>query len=296
MSDWLSIGGGALTARINPLGAELSSLTDAQGREWMTDADPAFWAGRSPLLFPIVGALNGGTYRHKGQEYALPQHGFARRRSFALIDSGADHATFQLTDDGDSRAVYPFAFALDAEYRIDGPSLTIACTVTNTGDEPMPASFGYHPAIAWPLPGNADKDGHDIAFDQPEPGLLARLSSGLIAGHDRPSPLIDGQILRLGDALFQDDALIWDGLASRAVTYRSPGGTTLRVEFPDADKLGIWSKPGARFVCIEPWWGIADPVGFAGEISEKPGIYLLAPGEERRFAIRISIVSTDRSS
>lgn len=291
MSDWLTIGGGALTARINPLGAELSSLTDAQGRERMTDADPAYWAGRSPLLFPIVGALNGGTYRHLGQEYPLPQHGFARRRVFTLVDSGADHATFRLTDDGDSRALYPFAFALDAEYRIEGSSLSIACTVTNTGDEPMPASFGYHPAFAWPLPGSADKDGHGIAFEQPEPAPLARLSGGLIAGHDRPSPLIDGQYLPLSDALFQDDALIWDGLASRAVTYRSPGGATLRVEFPDADKLGIWSKHGARFVCIEPWWGIADPAGFKGEISEKPGILMLAPGEHRRFSIRLILES-----
>lgn len=291
MSDWLSITSGALTARINPFGAELSSLTDAMSREWMTDADPAYWTGRSPLLFPIVGALNGGVYRHDGQEYALPQHGFARRRAFAVIEHGGDHARFRLADDADSRAVYPFSFTLDAEYRIDGNALTIACTAANTGDTPMPVSFGYHPAFAWPLPGNADKQGHVIEFDQTEPAPLARISGGLIAGHDRPSPLIGGNRLPLDDALFVQDALVWDGPASRAVTYRSPGGASLRIDYADADKLGIWTKPGSRFICIEPWWGIADPAGFTREISQKPGIRILAPGEARRFAMTITVIA-----
>jgi galactose mutarotase-like enzyme len=253
VSDWLSITSGALTARINPFGAELSSLTDAMSREWMTDADPAYWTGRSPLLFPIVGALNGGVYRHDGQEYALPQHGFARRRAFAVIEHGGDHARFRLADDADSRAVYPFSFTLDAEYRIDGNALTIACTAANTGDTPMPVSFGYHPAFALAAARQCGQAGacHRIRPDRACP--LARISGGLIAGHDRPSPLIGGNRLPLDDALFVQDALVWDGPASRAVTYRSPGGASLRIDYADADKLGIWTKPGSRFICIEPW-------------------------------------------
>jgi galactose mutarotase-like enzyme len=285
-ADWVTIGDGTLTAAVNPLGAELSSLTDAAGGEWMTDADPAYWSGRSPLLFPIVGALNGGCYRLGGESYALPQHGFARRRRFEQVERAADAVRFRLTDDDETRAVYPFAFALDADYRIADGALTIACTVTNRGAAPMPASFGYHPAFAWPLPGEADKSGHAIRFDLPETSALARLEGGLIAGSDRPSPLAGGRrTLALDDALFDADALIWTGLASRAVTYAAPGGASLRVAFPDADKLGIWTKPGARFMCIEPWWGLADPAGFAGEFSDKPGVMTLQPDEARTFAM-----------
>jgi galactose mutarotase-like enzyme len=72
MTDLVTISAGGLTARIAPLGAELCSLTDADGREWMTDADPAFWTGHAPLLFPIVGALAEGTLRDGEQAHALP--------------------------------------------------------------------------------------------------------------------------------------------------------------------------------------------------------------------------------
>ena len=73
----IEIANGRLTARINPLGAELSSLTDADGHQLMTDANPIYWSGRAPLLFPIVGRLMDDRYRVNGREFALPQHGFA---------------------------------------------------------------------------------------------------------------------------------------------------------------------------------------------------------------------------
>jgi galactose mutarotase-like enzyme len=287
--DWITIGDGGLSAAIDPMGAELSSLTDAAGGEWMTDADPAFWSGRAPLLFPIVGALNGGRYRLDGASYELPQHGFARRRRFELAARSANAARFRLTDDDATRAVYPFPFALDAGFELADGALTIACTLTNTGDAAMPASFGYHPAFAWPLPGEAGKDGHGIMFDAPEPDALAWLDGGLIAGTDRPSPLArDERTLALNDALFERDALIWLAPVSRAVTYAGPGGARLRVAFPEARQIGIWTRPGARFVCIEPWWGHADPAGFAGELRDKPGMLTLAPGATRRFAMTVT--------
>lgn len=287
-SDWVTIGDGELTAAINPFGAELSSLTDGTGREWMTDADPAYWSGRSPLLFPIVGALNGGAYRLGDARYELPQHGFARRRRFELVERAGDAVRFRLSDDAETRGVYPFAFSLDADYRLAGGVLTIASTVTNRGDTMMPASFGYHPAFAWPLPGEAGREGHSVVFDQPEHAPLARLEGGLIAGHDRASPLDrDGQTLVPSDALFAADALIWTSLTSRAVDYLGPGGARLRVGFSDAPALGIWTKPGARFLCIEPWWGYADPAGFAGDFSDKPGIMALAPDEARSFVMTL---------
>jgi galactose mutarotase-like enzyme len=290
LPDWITIERGTFAAAINPLGAELSSLTDAAGREWMTDADPAFWSGRAPLLFPIVGALNGGCYRLDGVEYAMPQHGFARRRAFDLVDRSEHHARFRLRDDAQTRAVYPFAFTLDADYRLTADGLTIACTVANPGDAPLPFSFGYHPAFAWPLPGERDRDGHVLRFEAPEPAPLVALADGLIADTPRASPLEpDRRTLALNDAQFAADALIWRGLESRAVDYLGPNGARLRVAFPDCDTLGVWTKPGAAFLCIEPWWGHADPAGFDGDFRAKPGATLLAPGESRTFTMQVSI-------
>jgi len=284
----IAISSDALTATIDPLGAELVSLRDADGRELMTDADPAYWTGHAPLLFPIVGRLNGDSYRHGGKTYSMPQHGFARRRTFTLVDHGPDHVRFRLTDDDATRAVYPFAFALDAIYRIVGTTLTVEVTVTNRGEAPMPASFGFHPAFAWPLPYGGAKEDHRIVFAQAEPGALNRIEGGLIGAADRASP-VKGDTLWLRDDLFDADALVWTAPASRALRYGTPEGPQLDIAFPDMPTLAIWTKPGARFVCIEPWQGHADPVGFTGEIGDKPGMIAIEPGDSRRFAMQVTL-------
>jgi galactose mutarotase-like enzyme len=285
----IEIASGQLCATINPLGAELSSLRDARGREWMTDADPAFWAGRAPLLFPIVGRLWEDKYRLDGRDYAMRQHGFARREEFALVERSAARALFRLTDNDATRAAYPFAFTLDAEFVAEGTTLGIAITVTNRSDGPMPASFGFHPAFAWPLPNSGARKDHRIVFARDEPEeLVALADGGCTAPEPRTSPL-DGRVLRLNDALFERDALIWAPAHSRSVRYACGDGPALRVDFPDSDRLGIWTKPGAKFVCIEPWNGIADPHGFTGEIWDKPGIHVYAPGESARFRMDLTL-------
>lgn len=278
----------ALAAAINPLGAELTSLRDREGREWMSDGDPAFWTGRAPLLFPIVGALNGGVYRFEGSEYALPQHGFARRREFALIEQAVDRAVFRLTDDEATRAVYPFAFALDAAFALAEATLTMAITIANRGDVPMPASFGFHPAFAWPLPGGGAKEAHRIVFAQDEAAPLNRIEGGLIGAADRQTP-VERDTLWLRDDLFADDALVWEAPASRSLRYGCEGGPELAIAFPGMPTLALWTKPGARFLCVEPWQGHADPAGFTGEIWDKPGMLRLEPGERRAFTMAVAL-------
>lgn len=283
----IDIASDRLTASINPFGAELSSLKDAAGREWMTDADPAFWTGRAPLLFPIVGRLMGDRYRLDGAEYPLPQHGFARRQPFELIEQSAGRAVFRLTDNAETRAVYPFAFILDAAFTLTGTTLAMDITATNTGDRDMPASFGFHPAFAWPLPGGGAKTDHRIVFEKDEGDLSAIILGGWMDDKPWPSPL-DGRTLHLNDQLFERDALVWNPVASQSVRYEGEAAG-LDIAFPDTPALGIWTKPGARYVCIEPWHGIADPHGFTGEIWDKPGIFRFTPGEARTFSMQVTL-------
>jgi galactose mutarotase-like enzyme len=285
----IEIASDVLNARINPFGAELSSLRDADGRELMTDADPAFWAGRAPLLFPIVGRLMGDKYRLDGEEYPLPQHGFARRERFALIEQTASRAVFRLSDNDETRKVYPFAFTLDAAFTLTGATLAMDITVSNTGDRDMPASFGFHPAFAWPLPFGRPRADHRIVFEKQEPAeLSAIVLGGWIAPENWPSPL-DGRGLKLDDAMFERDALVWERIESQSLRYDGGDGPGLEIGFAGMPKLGIWTKPGARFVCIEPWHGIADRQGFDGEIWDKPGILRFAPDEARTFSMQVTL-------
>ncbi len=293
MADLVSIASDRLTARIHPLGAELWSLADSEGRQLMTDADPAFWAGHAPLLFPIAGALAGDHYRLNGQAYAMPRHGFARRSEFALVEADEAHALFRLEANDATCAQYPFDFRLDMGFALEGATLAITATVSNLGDTPMPFSFGYHPAFAWPLPfGGASQD-HRIVFECDEPAPIRRLdpATGLVAPEPQPSP-VNGKVYAPAHADFEADALIWDQLASRSLTYGVPGQPQLRIDFPDTPMLGIWQKPGARFLCIEPWAGIADPLGFDGDFTEKPGVMILAPGAQQRLRMDVTLLES----
>lgn len=288
MADWITIGSGELTAAINPLGAELSSLTDAEGRELMTDADPAFWTGRAPILFPIVGRLNDDLLWVDGESYRMEKHGFARRSMFDAVDVTATGALFRTTDNVETREQYPFIFLLEIGFAIEGATLTMTAKIGNGGDAPMPFSFGWHPAFAWPLPYGAARADHRIVFDRDEPGLLKGLTPDGLIAEDRPSPVV-GNTLSLADALFERDALIWNPIQSQRLRYGATTGPQLDIAFPDTPQLGIWTKPGAGYVCIEPWHGIADTIGYAGDFHDKPGVNQLAPGAQWQCVLSVTL-------
>lgn len=280
-----------LSATVNPLGAELWSLRDADGRDLMTDADPAFWTGHAPLLFPFVGRLRGDRYRVNGAEYTLPQHGFARKRDFALVERDGASALFRLEADAGTRENYPFDFRLDMTFALTDTTIAMTATVSNRGDADMPFSFGYHPAFAWPLPYGAAVEDHRIIFEKAEPAPIRKVGSepALIALESVPSPVI-GNVLAPTYAMFEGDALIWDQLESRSLTWGAPDPPHLKIDFPDTPWLGLWQKPGAHYLCVEPWAGMADPVGFTGEVWDKPGVIRLAPGDARSFRMDVTLV------
>ncbi|WP_417612623.1 aldose 1-epimerase family protein [Parasphingorhabdus sp.] len=288
--SWISIESETLSARINPLGAELSSLQDGDGRELMTDADPAFWSGRAPLLFPIVGQLRDNQYRFNDTIYKLEKHGFARRQKFELIEQGQHHALFSLCANDLTRAQYPFEFRLEMAFEVAGDSLLMTATITNEDDKPMPFSFGYHPAFAWPLPYGRDIHDHRIIFEKREPAPIRRLEmkSGLVKDERQDSP-VKGRVFSPVHADFEDDAIIWDDLQSRSLTWGAAGDPMLQIDFPDTPMLGVWQKSGARYLCIEPWAGIADPVGFDGDFVGKPGLLMLDIGAQRSFRMKIRL-------
>ena len=280
------ISNGLLTVGVNTQGAELCSIKDANGTEYLWQADPAVWARHAPILFPIVGKLRDGRYELNGKPYELPQHGFARDISFELITQSKTTLVFQLSPTTETLRCYPFKFALNVIYQLNGNCLEIGYEVQNNGKEVMPFSIGAHPGFNLPGP----IDDCYLEFSQTE-ALNFRLlgSQGLLSEQTAP---VSGtlNILPLSKTLFDRDALILLDFKSGKISLRSrTSPRCLTVEFPEFPQLGIWAKPGAPFVCIEPWYGYADPEQPYGDIMNKPGIQLLAAGKSFVCTHRISI-------
>lgn len=277
-------------------GAELTSFTSlASGLEYLWQADPAQWGRHAPLLFPIVGKVPNDTYLYEGQAYKLPQHGFARDQEFQLISQDAHSLTLQRMASEASKKAYPFEFELRVRYELRGSVLTVGWHVRNPAAAPheLLFSIGAHPAFRCPLRPEAGEQFADYAFHFDHPVTLRRqlLRGGLRSGET--APVLAGQdFLPLTYELFADDALVFDHFDFTRITLRKTDktGPFVRMQFDGFPYLGLWTKgPGAQFVCIEPWQGVASPVGEPRELRDKEGILTLAPSQEFETSYSIEI-------
>jgi galactose mutarotase-like enzyme len=287
MMDRHVMSNGTLSATVKADGAELCSLRDGVGEEMLWQAGP-IWPRHAPVLFPIVGRLKDDRLRHDGRSYHLTQHGFARDRRFAWLNRSTTACRLVLHEDTETRAVYPFAFRLEIAFTLDDDALETSFTVANPGREVLPASVGAHPGFVWPLLEGADKAAHVLEFASPETAPIRRLEGGLLKPDADPSP-VTGQTLALDPKLFAADAVIMPEPASRSVRYTAPGAPAVEVAWQGFRQLGIWSREGGEFLCIEPWHGMASPADFDGEFRDKPGLMLIPPGERRTLSMRIRL-------
>lgn len=282
-----------LTVKIRPQSAELSSImSNDRQTEYLWQGDPAFWSGQAPILFPIVGALKDKKYTHAGRTYSLPQHGFARScHAFNVVEHTTDKVGLRLVSDHETREVYPFEFELVITFSVKGNAICITHEVKNTGPDTMFFSLGGHPAFRCPLMAHEKWEEYQITFEQTETDVTWQISpDGLIGKNTRPV-LNNQNVLPLSDNIFDNGALIFKNLKSRkAWLSHKKQGEIIGVEFTDFPYLGLWSKPGAPFVCIEPWHGIADSVDADGQLSHKEGIIALPAGEDvtKRYSITVS--------
>jgi galactose mutarotase-like enzyme len=285
------------------------SLTGAEPRVWtigdtplLWTPDPKVWPQTAPILFPVVGWTRNGEIRHRGETYPLGLHGFAATREFEVVEADAASVRLRIEADAATRAQYPFAFRLDAIYRLEADALVWALEATNLGGEPMPYALGLHPGFCWPLAGSSKA--HAFVFDDAEAAEVPVIApGGLFSDQRRPVPFEDpagatppkGRRLPLTADLMAQEALCFLDIASRGATFENGAGARLRVELEGFPHLALWARPPAPFLCIEAWTGHGDPVGFEGEISQKPSMRLLAPGATARHAARFSFTSGVRT-
>ncbi|KAA8615154.1 aldose 1-epimerase family protein [Salipiger aestuarii] len=280
MSDPIHISSEALSVTVAAMGAELQSLR-LNDAELLWQGDPAWWNGRAPLLFPIVGLARDDKLAFAGDVFHMPKHGFARRTLFDLAAADDTSCRHVLRDSTATRACFPFAFELAAIHRVEGATLTEAVEITNRDLRPMPFGFGFHPAFNLPPAGASGSAA--VTLSNGGAPALARLRDGLLGSDRLPSPFAMGH-LDITPDLFEDDALIFPDGAGDALTLTFETGPRLHFTFENLPNLAIWQKVGAPFLCIEPWHGTAGAHGGSAQMADRPWTVILDPGDTARFA------------
>ena len=286
-----TIGNDRLVARVSSKGGQLVGLV-LDGEEYLWQGDPTVWKGQAPVLFPIVGTLREGCATSANGTVTLGRHGLARDYEHEVLEAADDHVTFELRASDETRARFPFDFALRMTYTVRGTTLEQAFEVENTGDVTLPFVVGGHPAFNVPARRSGERfDEYVVRFAGPWswscPDMDAK--TGLINWDDRRMVLEGSDTLPVTHELFARDALVFEDVPERSVTLEGPLGHGVRVDFEGFDYLGIWSASAvAPFVAIEPWRGIATCTDESDVFEEKRGMSLLAPGKVERHAFSIT--------
>ena len=285
-----------LTAVVDVQGAELHSLRTASGVELLWQGSAASWPDHAPVLFPVIGQLVGGLFRHAGKEYPMPAHGFARHTRFQVTEQTKDRLVLELTDNDETHAAYPFVFSLRAEFELNGPTFTLSLVLENRDKLPIFADVGWHPGFNWPLEPELSKSDYSVTFAYPEPGPIRRGVSDpiMLLPDPHPSP-IEGRILQPTDDLFKEGPIVWDTPNSPSVTFGAAGKLGLQIDFPDSPSLGLWMIPGEPFLVIEPWKGYPSAPDFTGPFQDKPETSRIFPEalDAWRFGVTVLPVTPE---
>lgn len=284
-----------LTACIDETGAQLISMKDKSGTEYIWQRDPAVWSSCSPLLFPIIGNLRNGKTVIDGKTYEIPKHGPIRSLSFHLIEQGEDFVTLGATGQDFPEGIYPYAFSFSITYSLSDDSLSFSVKVENPSSAPMAYCIGLHPAICCPLlPEEAFED-YEIRFPKlQQSGYrafdLSRMEFDMTT--ERPCPG-DGLRFSLNRELFLSDALWFDRPSSReASLVHSRTGKGIRAEFPDFETIAFWTKPEeeAQYLCFEPWNGSAPCSDEDDDFFHKNHLQYLAGGASKTYLLRLTLL------
>lgn len=262
---------------VKEAGCELTSIYSKKASfEYLWQGDESIWYGQAPILFPIVGRLIEDKYTLGGAEYEMPKHGFARKMNWEFLENTGKEMKFILRNTDDTYKIYPFAFDLMVTYTLSEKRLTVSHDIINKSADTMYFSLGAHPAFNCNI-------GDKLVFDEKE--TLETEKIDLVNSLRLPDtyPVLNNETdLVITEDIFKEDALILKGVKSECVTLES-GGRTVRFNLGNAPYLGIWAKPGAPYVCIEPWYGVNDSQTKKDDFSQKDAINALSAGEKFNF-------------
>lgn len=285
-----------LTVEFNTFGAEITSIRDSGGLEFLWQGDKQYWKGQAPVLFPIVGSLRNKKASIGGDKTCcMERHGLVRRMEFDLVNQDENSVTFSVGSDEFTRERYPYDFQLLVRYVLEEKSITTVYTVINPGTEAMPFQIGGHPAFNCPLTKLESFGEYNVEFDCAETAECPRLDpeTGLVNMENRVPVLDHAKVLKLDHDLFREDALIFDRLQSRSARLFNPEtGRGVRLDFTDFEYFLVWSSANnGPFVALEPWTGLGTCSDEDDVFEKKRGVRLVSPGDSKTFSYTITVLN-----
>ncbi|WP_281612530.1 aldose 1-epimerase family protein [Flammeovirga sp. SubArs3] len=298
MSKLVTLENANLSVQISKNGAELHSVYHKQHQqEYLWQGDKEVWGRHAPVLFPIVGQVEDGFYEVDDVKYKLPQHGFARDMEHKLITQDELRCIFELKFDHSTMEKYPYKFVFRTIYEIKGSKLSITYQVDNMDMEDIYFSVGAHPGFNTNFIPNTSFEDYVIEFSDKEPFERLLLDNGLRSGAIEHDALKGEHILPLTFETFKDDALIFDHFKSEYLDIYAKHyeDRRLRIGFKDWPLLGIWTpyQKRADFVCIEPWYGVADLRDENHDFKEKYANQVLHKEETFSATFTVEIIDNE---
>ena len=276
---------GNIEITVESKGAELKALLK-NGKEFMWNADAKYWAKTSPVLFPFVGGCKEGKYTYKGIEYPMGRHGFARDNEFELVEIGENNLKFSYKSNEESLKVYPFNFEFIINYVITADGVNLEYEVFNKEDGEMYFNLGTHPAF---MASEFPVTDYYLEFSEPETLDLYTLVGLTVAKETKPY-LKNEKVIKITEDLFKDDALVFKGHKSEYLSLKNVNNSEeVKVSLKDFTWLGIWAPPGAPFVCLEPWCGVADMEDHNGDLTKKEAVNKLEKGGSFKRVMEIIV-------
>lgn len=271
-----------IRATFTEKGAEMTSLLGKRNQlEYLWQGDPEYWGRQAPVLFPFVGRLKEDQYTFDGQTYPMGQHGFARDQVFTLVQSDSEQLIYELKANDETKSVYPFDFTLRVIYKLIEDGIEVHYQVINDGEGDMFFSIGAHPAFNVPLISDLTFEDYYLHFS-PQKSRLTLPLAGSYIDYENWTLGQTNTDIQLKRELFAKDALVYETKKANRYTIRTEHSTeSVTVSYEDMPYVGVWSPypKDAPFLCIEPWYGIADTVDATGKLEEKRGIQKLASGQ-----------------
>ncbi|CEP48612.1 glycoside hydrolase-type carbohydrate-binding protein [[Clostridium] sordellii] len=267
-------------------GAELINIYSKTGnKELLWSGDSKFWGRHSPILFPIVGRLKDNETIIDSKLYNMNQHGFARDMEFNLIDKSINSITYILKSNSKTKSFYPYDFELTVKYTLIDTTININWKVFNKSNKDMYFSIGAHPAFNIPFYDNESINDYFLKFECSKDINNYTLEGPFVS---KKSEVKSIDILNLTPELFKNDALIYDNINKISICSKS-NTSSIDIKFESFPFVGIWSpyykesNSIAPFLCIEPWYGIADSIDSTKIFKDKLGINKL-PNKETFIA------------
>lgn len=269
-----------LNVSISDKGAELMSILDSDGTQYLWQGDCAYWSDRAPNIFPYVARLTRGCYTYRGKTYHLPIHGFAPTAPFTVTAHSQSSVTFTLTDNPEYYEMYPFRFRFSIQYYLEAQTLHVRMMVENLDEKTMHFGLGGHPGINVPLEDGLSFEDYFLEFPQADLRRVEFTENCFITGNEDPFPLTRNR-LPLAHNMFDEDAIVLKGVPGQVTLRSDKGSRAVTLLAPDLPVYGFWHMPGtdAPYICLEPWSSLPSRQDVIEDLETQPDLIALTPGK-----------------